>query len=143
MKRLFLNLSSLAFVLMVCFFTLNVNAQEGKENEKVYTYVENPPSFPGGEKAFSKYLAENIIYPKEAKEKGIEGKVYLQFVINEEGSVTDVKIIRKSVNSSLDEEAIRVVKNMPKWIPGKQNGKVVKVQFTLPIVFKLDGDKKK
>lgn len=141
MKRLFRNLSSLAFVLMVCLFTLNVNAQEIKE--QIYTYVENPPSFTGGEKAFSKYLSENIIYPKEAKEKGIEGKVYLQFVINEEGSVNDVKIIRKSVNSSLDEEAIRVVKNMPKWIPGKQNGKVVKVQFTLPIVFKLDGDKKK
>ena len=141
MKRLFLNLSSLAFVLMVCLFTLNVNAQEVKENELVYIYVENPPSFPGGEKALSKYLAENIIYPKDAKEKGIEGKVYLQFIINEEGSVTDVKIIRKSVNSSLDEEAIRVVKTMPKWIPGKQNGKIVKVQFTLPIIFKLDGKK--
>jgi len=76
------------------------------------------------------------------KEKGIEGKVYLQFVINSDGSVTDVKIIRGLGNTSLDEEAIRVVKNMPKWIPGKQNGKVVDVQFTLPIVFKLDKDKK-
>jgi len=143
MKRLFLNLSSLAFVLMVCLFTLNANAQEVKETEQVYVYVENPPSFPGGEKAFSKYLAENIIYPKDAKEKGIEGKVYLTFVIDNEGSVIDVKVIRGAGNASLDEEAVRVVKNMPKWIPGKQNGKVVKVQFTLPIVFKLDGDKKK
>jgi protein TonB len=143
MKRFFVNLSSLAFVLMACLFTLNVNAQEVKEKKQIYTYVENPPSFPGGEKALSKYFVENIIYPNDAKEKGIEGKVYLQFVINSEGSVTDIKVIRGAGNTSLDEEAIRVVKTMPKWIPGKQNGKIVDVQFTLPIVFKLDGDKKK
>ena len=141
MKRLFLNLSSLAFVLMVCLFTLNVNAQEVKENEQVYGSGD-PPSFPGGDKALSKYLAESIIYPQEAKEKRIKGRVYLEFVINEEGSVTDVKVIRGTGNNSLDEEAVRVVKNMPKWIPGKKNGKAVSVKFTVPVEFKLTKKKK-
>lgn len=141
MKKLFLNLSSLAFVLMVCLFTLNVNAQEGKGTERVFTTVEDPPSFPGREKALSNYLAKNIIYPKDARDKGIEGKVYVSFIINKEGSVTDVKVIR-GVGKGLDEEALRAVQNMPKWIPGKQKGKKVSVQYTLPIVFKLDKDEK-
>ena len=143
MKRLFLNLSSLAFVLMVCLFTLNVNAQEVKEKDNVFEFVEDPPTFIGGEEALSNYLAKNITYPKEAKEKGIGGKVYLTFVIDNEGSVIDVKVIRGAGNTSLDEEAVRAVKNMPKWKPGKHKGKAVRVQYTLPIVFKLDGDKKK
>lgn len=142
MSRLFKNLLSLAAILIVCVFTLNVNAQEGKENERLYIYDERVPSFPGGEEALSKYLAENIIYPKEAKEKGIKGRVYLEFVINNDGSVTDVKVIRGAGNTSLDEEAARVVKNMPKWIPGKKGGKTVSGKFTLPVVFKLDKDKK-
>ena len=143
MKRLFVNLLSLAMFLIVCLFTFNANAQEVKENEKVIFYAETPPSFPGGEEALSKYLAENIIYPKEAKEKGIEGKVYVQFVINSEGLVRDVKVIRGAGDSSLDEEAIRAVKDMPKWIHKKHELEAVSVQYTLPIVFKMDGKNNK
>ena len=104
--------------------------------KKVYSHVEVMPSFPGGEKALMHFLQENIAYPVAAAEQGIEGRVIVRFVVTEDGSVTDVEVLR-SLDPSCDEEAISVVKKMPNWIPGKQNGQAVAVYYTLPILFRL------
>mgnify|MGYP001070737610 CR=1 FL=1 len=101
---------------------------------EVFVVVENMPSFPGGN--VQKWISKNVKYPVLAMENGIQGKVFVQFVIERDGSITDVKVVR-GVDSSLDKEAIRVVKAMPKWTPGKQRGKAVRVSFTLPINFQL------
>ena len=106
------------------------------DGEKVYNFVEHMPAFPGGDKALTEWLQKNIKYPEEAAQQGIQGTVYLRFVIKPDGSVSNVEVVRKT-NPLLDEEAIRVVKEMPKWNPGKQKGEPVSVYFSLPIVFKL------
>ena len=105
--------------------------------EPCYTVVEKQPSFKGGQDGLAKFLTENIKYPAEAKEKGIQGKVFVAFVVMADGSVTDVKIIQ-GVGGGCDEEAMRVAKMMPKWNPGTEKGKPVNVAFNLPINFKLD-----
>lgn len=110
---------------------------EIQENE-IFTVVEEQPTFPGGEAARLKFLQENIVYPQIAKESGIQGTVYVAFVVERNGSVTDVRIMR-GIGGGCDEEAVRVVKNMPKWSPGKQRGKPVRVAFTMPIRFTLAG----
>lgn len=106
------------------------------ESDRVFSVVEQMPSFPGGMGAMMQYLSSNIKYPKEAEKKGIQGRVLLSFIVQTDGSITDVRI-SKSVDPSLDKEAIRVVKNMPKWIPGKQNGQPVRVKYTFPVTFRL------
>jgi TonB family protein len=98
--------------------------------------VEEMPEFPGGMAEAMKFLAKNIKYPVAAQQAKIEGRVIVQFVIEKDGSVSDVKVMR-GVNSELDAEAIRVVSMMPKWIPGKQRGKAVAVKYTMPIMFRL------
>jgi protein TonB len=109
----------------------------------VYTVVEKQPSYPGGQDAMVKFIMENIKYPEAAKKKGTMGTVFVTFVVNTDGSVYDVKILR-GIGSGCDEEAARVVKLMPKWIPGESKGKTVCVQYNLPIKFALDNhDKKK
>jgi len=112
------------------------SAVEEVAEEEIFTIVEDMPSFPGGEEALFKYLAQNIKYPQIAKEAGITGRVFVNFVIDKEGNVTDVKVLR-GIGGGCDEEAVRVVKNMPKWSPGKQRGKPVKVSYNLPIKFSL------
>ena len=104
--------------------------------KKVYDVVEQMPSFPGGMKAMMDYLARNIRYPANAKNDLIEGRVILQFIVDKKGRLSDVKVV-KSVEPSLDAEAVRVVKSMPRWNPGMQNGKAVKVRYTLPVTFRL------
>ena len=94
------------------------------------------PEFPGGEEALRKYIAQSVKYPVIAQENGIQGRVYVSFVVNTKGKVTDVKIAR-GVDPNLDKEAIRVVNAMPAWKPGKQRGKAVKVSYTVPINFVL------
>lgn len=110
--------------------------EEEVVEEEVFTIVENMPSFPGGDEALLKYLGQNIKYPAIARDAGIQGRVYVTFVVEKDGSVTDVKVLR-GIGGGCDEEAIRVVENMPKWSPGKQRGKPVKVQYNLPIRFTL------
>jgi len=110
--------------------------EEEEEDNVVFVIVENKPEFPGGDAALMKYIAENIKYPVIAQENGIQGRVICQFVVNKDGSIVDINVVR-SVDPSLDKEAIRVIKSMPKWKPGKQRGKAVRVKFTLPIVFRL------
>ena len=106
------------------------------EETKVFDVVEEMPQFPGGQAALLEYLAKNIKYPVVAEENGIQGKVIVTFVVERDGSITDVKVV-KSVDPSLDKEAARVVKSMPHWIPGKQNGSAVRVKYTVPVQFKL------
>jgi TonB family protein len=105
--------------------------------EEVYNVVEQMPEFPGGENALRAHLGKEIKYPTEAAQKGIQGKVYVTFIVAKDGTVSNSKVVR-GVDAMLDAEALRVVNAMPKWIPGKQSGKDVAVQFTVPINFKLE-----
>lgn len=113
-----------------------VEIEETVEEPEIFTIVEKMPSYPGGEKALFKYLGDNIKYPAMAKDAGITGKVFVNFVVNETGKITDVKVLR-GIGGGCDEEAMRVIKNMPKWNAGKQRGKAVKVSYNLPIKFTL------
>ena len=106
------------------------------EETKVFDVVEQMPQYKGGDQALMDYLNKSIKYPVIAEENGIQGRVVCTFVVERDGSITDVKVVR-SVDPSLDKEAVRVLKAMPKWIPGKQNGSAVRVKFTLPVTFKL------
>jgi len=103
----------------------------------IFTVVEEMPSFPGGDEARQKFLLENTKYPQMAKESGIQGTVYVTFVVDEKGKVADVRVLR-GIGGGCDEEAMRVVKLMPSWNPGKQSGKAVRVQFNMPIKFTLN-----
>ena len=103
---------------------------------KVFDVVEEMPSFPGGQGALMAFLSSNIKYPVVAQENGVQGRVIVGFVVEKDGSISDVKVMR-SVDPSLDREAQRVVKAMPKWKPGKQNGSAVRVKYTVPVVFRL------
>ena len=98
--------------------------------------VENQPEFPGGNAAMMKFLSDNIKYPVIAQENGIQGRVICNFVVERDGSITDVQVVR-GVDPSLDKEAVRVIQQMPRWTPGKQRGQAVRVRFTLPVVFRL------
>ena len=104
--------------------------------EEIFVVVEESPKFPGGEESRLKFLTDNIQYPRIARDAGVEGRVIVGFVVEPDGRITNVKIIRGKVQS-LDEEALRVTKMMPRWKPGKQRGKPVRVQFTMPITFLL------
>lgn len=106
------------------------------DTDQVFQVVEVDPEFPGGMEALTKYLSENIKYPEQAKKDKIQGKVYISFVVEKDGSVADAKVLR-GIGGGCDEEALRVVNAMPKWTPGKQRNTPVRVQFNLPIVFKL------
>lgn len=105
--------------------------------EKVFTAVEQNPEFPGGAAEMYKYLNKNIRYPPAASRANIQGRVFLQFVVNTDGSITDVEVV-KGVGFGCDEEAQRVVKGMPKWKPGRQSGRAVRVKYTLPVSFQLE-----
>ena len=116
---------------------VEMTEEEEEEEEQIFMIVENMPEFPGGDLALRKYIAENVKYPEIAKENGLSGKVFVQFVINQRGEVENVKIAR-GVDPALDKEAIRVVQGLPKWKPGSQRGKPVKVSYTVPINFQLN-----
>ncbi|MFA6402331.1 MAG: TonB family protein [Salinivirgaceae bacterium] len=107
------------------------------EEAQVFFIVENMPEFPGGDLELRKYINQNVSYPEIAKENGIQGRVFIQFVVNQKGEVEQVKVVR-GVDPSLDKEAIRVIQSLPKWKAGSQRGKPVKVSFTVPINFQLN-----
>lgn len=110
----------------------------GEDNSEVFVVVEEQPSFPGGNEAMMQFLADNIKYPKEAQEKGTEGRVIVNFVVEKDGRLSDFNVVR-GVDPLLDSEALRVLKSMPNWTPGKQREEIVRVRFTLPVVFRLKG----
>lgn len=107
-----------------------------EEENKVFDIVEQQPLFPGGHAALMKYLSENTKYPVVAQENGVQGRVTVQFVVEKDGSISDVHVLR-GVDPSLDKEAVRVVKSMPRWTPGKQNGITVRVNYRVPVLFRL------
>lgn len=111
-------------------------APKPEVSNKVFDVVEEMPSFPGGNAALMSYLNSNTKYPVVAQENGVQGRVIISFVVERDGSISDVKVAR-SVDPSLDREAQRVVKSMPRWTPGKQNGQTVRVKYTVPVVFRL------
>ena len=137
MKRLTF-LLILGFSLLSCKST---SEQPNKpERENVFVTYEEPPKYPGGNEACFKFIEENIKYPAEAIAQKLEGRVIVQFIIDRDGSIIEPKVYR-GVNPLLDQEAIRVVSSMPKWIPGKSKSKVIRSRFTLPVTFSLK-DKK-
>lgn len=113
-----------------------VDEEEEEEEQVIFTVVENDPEFPGGMEALYKYLAQNIKYPQLARDNNITGRVYVTFVVERDGSITGCRVLR-DIGGGCGQEAIRVVKSMPKWTPGKQRGKAVRVQFNLPVNFNL------
>lgn len=110
--------------------------EESVQEDEIFLVVESQPSFPGGSEALYKYLADNLKYPREAREAGIQGRVFVSFVVEKDGSISHVTVLR-GIGGGCDEEAVRVVLSMPKWISGKQRGIPVRVQFNLPIKFTL------
>ncbi|MDB5025571.1 MAG: energy transducer TonB [Mucilaginibacter sp.] len=110
-----------------------------EDPNKIFTAVEKEPNFPGGEAAFANYLGKNIHYPAIAKENNVQGKVFLSFVVERDGSLTDIRVVR-GIGSGCDDEAVRVLKASPKWRPGIQNGRPVRVAYTIPISFTLQSD---
>jgi protein TonB len=125
-------------VILLSAGTWHVKAQEHKSKDGVYTEVEEMPEYPGGINALMSEIASAINYPDEAKKNGIQGKVFVSFVVDEQGKVTNAKIER-GVNPALDAESLRVVNNLKTWKPGKEKGKAVKVAYTIPINYALDG----
>ena len=110
--------------------------EEEPEEAEIFMVVEEMPEFPGGMAECLKFLGKNIKYPTIAQENGVQGRVIVQFVVNQDGSIVDPVVVR-SVDPYLDKEALRVIKTMPKWKPGKQRGKAVRVKYTVPVTFKL------
>ena len=110
--------------------------EEEAEEQQIFQVVEEMPEFPGGMAECLKFLAKNIKYPTIAQENGVQGRVIVQFVVNQDGSIVDPVVVR-SVDPYLDKEALRVIQMMPKWKPGKQRGKAVRVKYTVPVTFKL------
>ena len=110
--------------------------EEEPEEQQIFQVVEEMPEFPGGMAECLKFIGKNIKYPTIAQENGVQGRVIIQFVVNQDGSIVDPVVVR-SVDPYLDKEALRVIKTMPKWKPGKQRGKAVRVKYTVPVTFKL------
>lgn len=120
----------------------NSNIDEIKKDSLVFVVVEESPEFQGGDQARIEYLIKNINYPKKARKAGIQGTVYITFIIEKDGKVSNVRILR-GIGGGCDEESLRVVKNMPKWKPGRQRGKNVRVQYNMPLKFTLEDDNNK
>lgn len=143
MKRTSFLRNILAIIVMLTSYStiqaqvvIEDNAVVNEDENQIFVFVEEYPEFPNGEENLYKYLGSNIKYPHEALENGIQGTVVVKFVVEKDGSISNVKAVRK-IGGGCDEEAVRVVKRMPRWKPGKQSGKPVRTEFTLPIQFKL------
>ena len=135
MKKLF------TLLLFTAAFSLAYAQQPASNNnandDEIFSIVENEPEYPGGDEALYKFISKNIVYPKSAREKGIQGTVLVEFVVEKDGKLSNIKVIR-SADPALDAEAVRVISKMPKWKPGTQRGKKVRSTFRLPINFQLD-----
>ena len=130
MKKLFL-------ALMLLMPMMGMAQEANDADDRVFVEVEKMPEFPGGQQAMLNFLKDNVHYPEIAKENGIQGRVICQFVVAKNGAIEDVKVLRSGGDASLDKEALRVIKAMPNWQPGWQDGKPVRTRFNLPIIFKL------
>lgn len=136
MKRFLLLLSAI-------FLTNMAFCQEEKKvsgDEPVFVVVEEQAEFPGGLDSMYAYIQKNLVYPEKAKAEGIEGRVFVSFIIEKDGSISNI-LIKRAIGGGCEEAVVEMIKNMPKWNPGKQKGKPVRCQFTLPIKFELPKDK--
>ena len=133
MKKLIL----MSLMAVCCLVTASAQKTVvSQKNQKVYDVAEQMPEYPGGMPAMFEFLMKNMQYPKDAEKQKVEGRVMVMFVVEIDGSISDVKVAKKTF-PSLDAEAVRVVQSMPKWTPGRDKGKVVRVQYTLPVSFRL------
>ena len=133
MKKLIL----MSLMAVCCLVTASAQKTVvSQKNQKVYDVAEQMPEYPGGMPAMFEFLMKNMQYPKDAEKQKVEGRVMVMFVVETDGSISDVKVAKKTF-TSLDAEAVRVVQSMPKWTPGRDKGKVVRVQYTLPVSFRL------
>lgn len=133
----------LALLLSAIFLTNMAFCQEEKKvsvDDEVFVVVEEQAEFPGGMEAMYAYIQKNLVYPEKAKAKGIEGRVFVQFVIEKDGSISNI-LIKRAIGGGCEEAVVEMIKNMPKWKPGTQKGKPVRCQFNLPINFELSKDK--
>ena len=129
----------LIMALMALLGLTTVSAQKtvvAKKNQQVFDVVEKMPEYPGGQAALFEYLSTNVKYPVDAEKQKIQGRVLVTFVVNTDGSITDIEVVKKAF-PSLDAEAVRVISGMPKWIPGEQKGQKVRVKYTVPLSFNL------
>ena len=126
-----------ALMMLVLLFSFMTSTAQTKKNDMVFDVVEVMPQFPGGQIAMLQYIMKNIKYPEQAMKEGIQGRVAVSFIVEKDGSISNVRPVH-SVHSLLNKEAVRVVESMPKWTPGKQNGKPVRVRFNVPVMFKLN-----
>ncbi|WP_315448288.1 energy transducer TonB [Segatella salivae] len=126
-----------ALMMLVLLFSFMTSTAQTKKNDMVFDVVEVMPQFPGGQIAMLQYIMKNIKYPEQAMKEGIQGRVTVRFIVEKDGSISNVRPVL-SVHPLLDKEAVRVVESMPKWSPGKQNGKPVRVRFNVPVMFKLN-----
>lgn len=133
----------LALLLSAIFLTNMAFCQEEKKvsiDDEVFVFVEEQAEFPGGMEAMYAYIQKNLVYPEKAKAEGIEGRVFVTFTIEKDGSISNI-LIKRAIGGGCEEAVVEMIKNMPKWNPGKQKGKPVRFQFTLPIKFELPKDK--
>jgi protein TonB len=138
MKRLQILFTVLFIAHLVSSFKMEVSKPVSIcQTEKPFVIVGQMPKFPGGKLAMNRYIAEHLTYPFEAMKRNIQGKVNVEFVVDKEGNLTQVKTVGKKLGYGLEEQAVKVFTSMPKWIPGKQDGKVVPVYMMIPIIFTL------
>ncbi|MGM0648518.1 MAG: energy transducer TonB [Bacteroidota bacterium] len=135
------NIYKYLILLLMCFhlFGINQTGYAQIKDDSVYKQVDTMPRYPGSDDARMKYLRENIHYPEMARESGVQGTVYITFVVEKDGTVTNAEVLR-GIGGGCDEEALRIVQNMPPWIPGYLDGEPVRVQFNMPFRYKLAGD---
>lgn len=138
MKKIIFGCLLMAFGLLANAQSTSVSSAEAGQSEEadaVYMVVDKMPEFPGGQQDLFNYLTDNVKYPAEAARRGLEGRTICQFVVEKDGSITDVKVVKSSGSSLLDKEALRVLRRMPNWIPGTMKGKPVRVKYTVPVNF--------
>ena len=123
-------------MMLTMLFGFSITEAQAQRKDKVYDIVEVMPQYPGGMPELMEYLAKNIKYPIQAQKKGIEGRVTVRFIVEKDGSISNVTVVRH-IHPLLDKEAVRVIKAMPKWSPGMLNGKPVRVKFNIPVAFRL------
>jgi len=133
------NLLLLLTILSSLFAFSQVDSSKDEKETDIFTLCEKMPEYPGGKDALNKFLCGNVNYPEQAKESGITGKVIVNFIVEKDGKITDVKVLH-GLGGGCDEEAVRVVQNMPDWVPGQQRGKAVRVSYNLPITFNNEKD---
>ena len=142
MKTITYSFSIILYFMILCPLTTNAQEEDkssDKQDDEIFKVVGDAPQFPGGQKARINFIKDNLEYPESALKNGVEGTVYISFVVNKDGSISDAEVLR-GIEEKCNKAALEVVKSMPDWEPGRQRGEPVRVQFNMPIPFKLDDE---